>query len=1023
MPRHAPYILVWRPETGDYELRAAGATSGRTLDGDPGQLAEWLSGQRSLAFQGRDGHLTLLKERRARGGDYWYAYRSRGGRTNKRYLGSTANLTLARLEAAARALAETSDAPPAQAAPLPEAPTLLSAKLQPPRLPPALVARPRLLARLDALWQVPLLLISAPAGFGKSTLAAQWAADRAARGLPPQVAWLALDPGENDPVRFWRYVIAACQRFGADVGRVALAQLDSSARPPFAPPPLEPALAALLNDLARLEHPALLVLEDYHLISDGQIHGAVEFFLTHLPQQIHLMLISRGEPPLPLPQLRAAGQMAELSTAELRFTHEELRAFMGQNLPLALSDEALRRVEVRTEGWAAGLRLAALAAQGQADAEGAAAAIEAFSGGQRPVADYLAAAVLDAQPPALQRFLLQTSALPRLSAPLCDAVTGRNDSAERLAQLEQANLFLTPLGGLDGWYRYHGLFAEAMQRAARQRLPEEELRACHERASGWYAQHDMLDDAIEAALAAGMWERAADLIERLVAARPSADPQEPARLRRWLEQLPEALLHSRPALCFSYGMVLLRTSGQPLAALAGRLHALAELAEAGWRRTGDLGRVGEIYAARGLLSLWQGRIDLAVNWSRKALELLPPSDTSWRGISLGFLGKAQLDEGQLDAARKTLTEAHALTTATWTRPGTRAHAILLGDVYAGQADPHQAAAFYRQALADAEEADDRLDLGLARLGLARLAYERNELADAAAGAQAASELGRAGAGLQLQVRGALLLARVLRAQGEVQEAHDQVAAALGLARTQQDGLYREALAVQARLQLADGRLEAVERWAADYATFEPPPSQLQQEQEALILARLQIAQGDAATALELLGQLLNAAQADGRHRSVLEIQLLTALALAAQGQSAAATEALRQTLGPARAAGYRRLFLDEGPALAALLRSLRPQLQTAKASPRREPPLQAYQRTLLRAFAQEQLGHHEAPPLSPQEQRVLGLLAEGHSNSEIADALVVSPNTVKTQLRQIYRKLGATSRADAVRIARELALL
>lgn len=1016
MPKRTAYALVWRADIGDYELRAAGAKSGRPLAGDPSWLAGWLADQRSLAFHGRDGHLTLLKEARARGGDYWYAYRSQGGRTTKRYLGRGADLTPARLEEAARALAAPPApklAPPSHERPTP--PMFLAAKLQPPRLPPALVARPRLLERLDALWHTPTVLVVAPAGFGKSTLVGQWAASRAARGLPPLVGWLALDAGENDPVRFWRYVAAACRAFHPDVGQRALALLDAAGPRPFAPPPIEPALTALLNDLAGLERPALLVLEDYHLITTSQIHASLAFFLAHLPAGAHLLLISREEPPLPLPELRASGRLAELRAAELRFTHDELRAFVAQALPVALSDEAIRRVEERTEGWAAGLRLAALAAQGQAAPERAAQAIEAFSGDQRPVADYLAAAVLAALPPTIQLFLLQTSALPRLSAPLCNAVTGRDDSAETLAWLERSNLFLTPLGGSDGWYRYHGLFAEAMQQVARQRLPESELRACHERASAWHAQHGMLDEAIEASLAAGLPERAADLLEQLVATRPLAEPPEPARLRRWLEQLPESLLHQRPTLCFSYGMALLRTSGGPPSALADRLMVLAEHAEAGWRRAGELGRVGELYAARALFSLWQGRIDLAVDWSRRALELLPASAISWRGICLGFVGKAQVDQGQLDAAASTLAEAHALTTATWTRPGTRAHAILLADVYAGQSDPHRAAALYAQALADAEDAGDLVDIGLAQLGLARLAYERNDLAAAIAGARRAYTIGEAGGNAQLQVRGALLLARALRARGEAQAAHEQLAAALALARPAHPEFYREALTARARLQLEEGALPEAQRQAAELDTLGPPLSQLQQEQEALLKARLLIAQGDPAAALEQLGRLLTAAQAAGRHRSACEIQLLIALALAANDEPTAAAEALRPILAPARSAGYRRLLLDEGNALAAPLRAIGPQL--------RDPRLQGYLRTLLRAFAQEQIGDAGAPPLSRQERRVLGLLAESRSNDEIAQALVVSPNTVKTQLRQIYRKLGATSRAEAVRIARELGIL
>jgi LuxR family maltose regulon positive regulatory protein len=877
------------------------------------------------------------------------------------------------------------------------------------------VARQRLIDRLDALWPAPLVLISAPAGFGKTTLVGQWAASRAARGLPPHVAWLALDADDNDPIRFWRYIIAACQAIKADLGQPALAILDDPGHAPFAPPPLEHAITALLNDLAGLSRPALLVLEDLHLIGDLRTLASLEFMLAHLPATTHLIWITRGDPPFSLSQLRARGGLAELRAADLRFSPAELRDFLALALPAPLPDAVIQRLEARAEGWAAGLRLAALAAQGQAAPEAAAQALEQFHGDQGPVADYLATAVLDAQPEATQRFLLQTSILPRLSGPLCDAITGRDDSAELLAQLEQAHLFLSSLGSAPGWYRYHALFGEAMLQAARRRLPAAELRACHERASAWYGIHALLDDAVDAALAAGAWERAAELIERIVAARPSADPNEPARLRAWLEQLPQALLHGHPALCFSYGMALLRTSGRPVSTIAGTLAELAAIAEAGWRRQGRLERVGELYAAQALFSLWQGSLDMAVSWSRRALELLPASDISWRGIALGFLGKSLVDAGRLDEARKTLAEAHGLTTASWTRPGARAHAIMLGNVAAAQNDPHHAAALYQQALDDALDAGDRQDVGLARLGLARLAYERNDLAAAAAGAQAASELGAAGAAPQLQVQGALLLARVLQARGEAQAAQEQVAAALTAASPRPPLLHRSALAAQARLQLDAGDLPAVEQWAAASAALGPAPGRLLEEEEALLVVRLQLAQGGVGGALRELAHWYEAARADGRRRSALEIQLLLAMALLARGELVAAAEALHATLAPSRASGYRRLFLDEGAAMASLLRTLGPQV--------REPALRAYLQLLVRAFAQEQLGRDEAPALSRQERRVLALLAEGSSNDEIAQALVVSPNTVKTQLRQVYRKLGASSREEARRIARELALI
>ena len=902
---------------------------------------------------------------------------------------------------------------------------LLSTKLAPPRPHPSLVSRGSLLARLDEGLQHKLTLLSAPAGFGKSTLVSEWIAARSERQEALPVAWVSLDAGDNDPVRFWRYVITACQVFDAAVGESALALLRTSRRLPF-----ETVLTTFINALAQVPQRGVLVLEDYHFIISPQIHETMAYFVDHLPVTLHLLILTRSDPPLPLARLRAHNDLCELHAADLRFSLAETESFLRQALPFQLSTEAITRLEARTEGWVAGLRLLALALQGRKEPRDLERILVTFTGSHRHILEYLVADVLSSQPEDLQEFLLQTAFLNRLTGSLCDAITGRNDSERLLERLEHANLFLIPLDESGQWYRYHTLFAEAMQHEARRRLGEDYLHSLYDKASRWFEEQGLLAEAVEVALSARDFARAADLIERIVG--PQSNINELHTLLRWVEQLPEELLQFHPALCMSYASALLFTLDRSDPATRALIEVPLELAERCWRAAGNMPKLGEALAFRSQVAWWQGDLPQAFAAARQAHELPAEQGTVWRGAGMLFLGVEELFAGKFDEARRTALEGRALFESVGNAYGARAATGILGELSSRQGELHAAAQFYRQLFAEA--AEDPFDMTSALIGLAALSYEWNELQRAEQevsqaldlGKHRVNEIGKYHAEQLIQVPGSLVLARVLHARGATAQAQHllQELVVLTLERRWLY-LHREVLAEQARLQLSVADLAAVQRWLTTITQLGEDFRRVQQEREALIVVRLRIAQGETEAALHLLDHWLAEAHAQGRSRSEIEMLVLKALAYYSTNKHLPqAKQTLLQALTLARPEGYQRLFLDEGHEMAAALRAVLPDV--------REEPLAAYVRALLYAFARQGLEHRVSPsstsaqlyePLSPQEQRVLRLLAAGRSNPEIAQELVVSVNTVKTQVQSIYRKLNVKSRWEAAEAARSLDLL
>ncbi|GCE50143.1 regulatory LuxR family protein [Thermosporothrix hazakensis] len=558
MPKQARYKLVARGErSGRYELFEQGALLYTFQHEEDADWFRWLDEHISFSFRGLQGTVTFLKEARVRGSAYWYAYRSQDRRTVKRYAGKTSDLTFARLEALAKSLIE--NAIHEQPRTEPAAP-LLNAKFLPPHLPSPLIDRESLLQKLDAILTSRLTLITAPAGFGKTTIICQWI--QRSPGLP--VAWLSLDTDDNDPLRFWRYLITALQTFHPAVGKGALASLS-----PFEMPSFEAILTLLLNEITCFACSGVLILEDYHRITSPLIQKTMGFFLEHLPASLHIVIVSRSEPPLALASFRARGELCELH--DLRFSRQEIAAFLHQ---IPISEEGLRLVETRLEGWAAGLRLLVLWFQKGGDVE----RLVRFAGDQSPFLDYFVSEVLLKQSVEQQDFLLRTSMLASLTGSLCDAITGRHDSKHFLEELACTGLFLEKLGQpeyrppllerreiSERWYRYHPLFAEAMQAEARRRLGLEEQRALLRKASDWYEQQGMLVEAIETAFQAQDIDHAADMIARILdrLLHHFVDPwvlqqvDGGRTLCRWLERLPEEMARTRQIFSLGYVVALL----------------------------------------------------------------------------------------------------------------------------------------------------------------------------------------------------------------------------------------------------------------------------------------------------------------------------------------------------------------------------------------------------------------------------------------------------------------------------------
>ncbi len=961
-------------------------------------------------------------------------------------------------------------------------PPLLTTKLYIPPSRPNLVHRPRLIERLDEALRLKhrLILISAPAGFGKTTLLSEWARHRAEASPPlPQirVAWLSLDEDDNDPARFMAYLIAALQTINKDVGASVLAALQSPQRHP-----VTEHLTALINQVNAVPDRFALVLDDYHAVTAQAVHDALAFLLDHMPPQMHVVVATRADPALPVARLRGRGQLTDLRQSDLRFMPDEVAAFLNRAIGLALSETDVRALISRTEGWIAGLQMAAISLRGEAET---AEFIRAFAGSHRYVLDYLVEEVLERQPKRVQTFLLQTSILDRLSGPLCDAVSqigksanqqiGRSanrqvsksadrrtvdtlagpdrghpcpqyaptDSQAMLEYLERNNLFVVPLDGERRWYRYHHLFSDLLQHRLVQAQPDL-APILHGRASAWYEQNGLPGAAIDHALSAGDFEWAAHLVEQ--SAESTMLRSEVDTLRGWIGALPEDVVRARPLVCI-YDAVAMLFSSRPLETAMARVHDAEEADSAG-------SVAGHVIAFHALLAAYRGDARRSAELSERALALLPPDSLFFRSLIAGYLGLSQLYAGNLAAARDAFAEAARISQEV----GNVTNAVLalqhLGDLYALQCQFSAAKRTYQQALDLAVDEQGRRQpiAGMALIGLGRVLREQHDLAGATRLLQEGIDLvkgwGEAGA-----ISGYIGLALARQAQGDVEGARAAMETAERLA-SEFDAMEADDIMVavyKIRLWLTQGHVEPAERWLEQQGWEQGVDlDQLGDELagrvdgvaypilrifEYITVVRVYMAQGRTEQALGVLEPLLRYVERAGWSAFALTLLTLQALALShacdgteTEDDVARAMVPLERALSLAEPDDLAGQFLDEGEPMYRLLRHA-----AARVPPGRPGPAR-YVHRLLSAFEQELARVTPTPapgpppetlvePLSERELQVLRLLTTHLSTTEIAEELFLSVNTVRSHVKNIYSKLNVHSRADAVQRGQELGLL
>jgi LuxR family maltose regulon positive regulatory protein len=830
--------------------------------------------------------------------------------------------------------------------------------------------------------------------------------------------------------------LSGVEGIGADIGKGALSALQS-----LQPLPTEAILTGLINEIAAIPDRIVLVLDDYHLIEARPIHDALTFLLRRLPPQMHLVIATRDDPPLPLARLRARGQLTELRATDLRFTSSEAAEFLNQVMDLDLSAEDIAALERRTEGWIAGLQLAAISMQGREDT---ASLIKSFTGSHRFVLDYLVEEVLEQQSESVQAFLMKTAVLDRLTGSLCDAVRfgdaksppGQDNGQATLEMLQRANLFIIPLDEERRWYRYHHLFSDLLRQRLRQ-TQREQVPTLHHRASEWYEQNGFIDEAIEHALCAEEYERAAHLIEEQADAIWQRGEQ--AKLRRWLAGLPVELVYFKPQLCVFLAWYLFGSGQQDAAERC--LQAAEQVLDLSPGRTTETSPIerdqppgpdrmkiqGRAAAIRALMASFRGDVPGIIQYARQALDHLPERDSAWRSSAAIALGDAHSFNGQSVAAYRARLEAWEASKAAGNIYMILIASLKLAVTVRQQGQLQRVIEICQQQLQLANEGglSQTAVIGWLLAIWGEVLAELDDLDGAIHRAKNGVELAERGNDVGMHGWGYLCLMRVLYSRGDMAGAEEMIHKMEDVARENHVPPWITNLmaAWQARIWLAQDKLDAASQWVRERGLDADGDPTYLHEMEYVALARILIAQGWLDQATTLLERLLEATETGGRTSRAIQILMLQALAFQAEGDTPRAMAALERALTLAEPEGFIRIFVDEGPPMARLL---------YEAAARGVAP--DYVRRLLAAFpvAESEQAHPsttQAPkpdliePLSERELEVLQLIAEGLTNQEIASRLFLALNTVKAHTRNIYGKLGVHNRTQAVARARALGIL
>lgn len=896
-----------------------------------------------------------------------------------------------------------------------DSPPLLETKLHAPRRRRGLVERPRLTGRLVGSTLPALTIVAAPAGFGKTTLLADWFAGPGGEGL--STAWVSLDARDNDATVFWSYVIAAVRCIVPDEGRRAGSLLASSQ-------PLEAVVASLLNDLANVSDDVVLVLDDYHVIESAPLHDSMAFLLSHLPPQVHMVLGTRADPPLPLARLRARGDLLEIRAADLRFTPDESVAYFNDAMGLRLTTADVAALDARTEGWIAALQLAALSMKGRDDTS---AFIANFTGDDRFVVDYLAEEVLERQSGDVRRFLLETAIMDRLTGPLCDSVTGGSGGKAMLEHLDRANLFLVPLDDRRVWYRYHHLFADVL----RARLLDEDpdhVGELHLRASDWHEANGGRAEAITHAMAGEHFDRAARLIE--LAAPELRQSRQEGTLRRWLDVLPDEVFQDRPVLAITLVGARMATGD------VSGVEPLLEVVESTLARSAPPPVVfdnelfdalpAQVLVQRAGLALLSGDIEATITHATRVLDLIEPIDHLRRGSANALLALAHWTQGDLGTAEHRYNAAIRALIAADHLPDMLGCSLALADIQIAQGRLTAATETFRSGLRWTTEHPGLRGAADMHAGLSEVLIERNELDAAASHLATSTDLGDSAGLPQHAYRWRVAMARLCRARGDLDAALRLIEEAAPIYDTDFSPPVRPVVAIRARVQLAAGDLGAATEWMAARGLTATDDLSYIREYEHITVARVLIARHrvdhadvDLDDALSLLNRLLAAAEAGSRIGSAIEILVLLATAHHARDDTAAALAALTDALRRSEPEGHVRLFLHAGPGITELLRSVASEERAS-----------AHARKVLAATCSGGESSQVPPTarpvlvdeLSARELDVLRLLRSDLSGPDIARELVVSLSTVRSHTKSIYVKLGVNSRREAVTRAAELGL-